>query len=95
MLPQEAIGFDQQGSYVMVVNEKNTVERRNVVPGARVDNQRVVEEGLKGDEWVVVNGVLRAMPGRPVTPQKQEATAPAGQAQTAAGTAGGERRAGQ
>jgi RND family efflux transporter MFP subunit len=78
-LPQEAIGFDQQGSYVMVVNEKNIVERRNVVPGARVGDQRVVEEGLKGDEWVVVIGVLRAIPGREVSPQKGQPGKPEGQ----------------
>jgi RND family efflux transporter MFP subunit len=95
LTPQAAIGFDQQGFYVLLVNENNLVERRGVTLGAQVDDLRVIEDGLKGDEWVVVNGILRAMPGRPVTPQKQEAAAPAGQEQTAAGTAGGERRAGQ
>ena len=28
-------------------------------------------EGLQGDEWVITNGLLRAIPGRPVTPAKE------------------------
>ena len=32
-----------------------------------------MEEGLKGDEWVVVEGVLKAIPGRRVNPEKQAA----------------------
>ncbi|MHC1745192.1 MAG: efflux RND transporter periplasmic adaptor subunit [Syntrophobacteraceae bacterium] len=78
VVPQEAVGFDQQGSYVMIVNEKNIVERRNVVPGARVGDLRVVEEGLTGDEWVVVIGVLKAIPGREVAPQKAPSGKPEG-----------------
>jgi RND family efflux transporter MFP subunit len=95
LVSQVAVGFDQQGFYVLVVNENNLVERRGVTVGAPVDDLRVIEEGLKGDEWVVVNGILRAIPGRPVTPQKQEPAATVGQEQTVPGTASGERRAAQ
>jgi RND family efflux transporter MFP subunit len=77
LLPQ-AIGFDQQGLYVLVVNEKNTVERRAVTPGTEVDGWRVVESGLAGPEWVVVKGVLKAIPGRKVTPEQEKLTPPAG-----------------
>jgi RND family efflux transporter MFP subunit len=96
LVPQVAVGFDQQGFYVLVVDDKNLVERRGVTLGTQVDDLRVVEEGLKSDEWVVVNGLLRAMPGRPVTPQKQSPAAPANQEKATAGTAavhGGERSA--
>ncbi len=75
VIPVPALGFDQQGSYVLVVNEKNVVERRSVTMGTEVDGLRVVEEGLQGDEWVVVEGVLKAIPGRPVTPEKKESKA--------------------
>ena len=37
---------------------------------------RVIEEGLSADELYVVNGLLRARPGLPVSPQIQEATPP-------------------
>ncbi len=83
-IPQVALGFDQQGPFVLVVNEKNIVERRSVTQGAEVETFRVVEEGLKGDEGVVVDGVLKAIPGRAVTPEKKELQAPAPQHEGAA-----------
>lgn len=76
LVPEVAIGLDQQGSYVLVVNEKNVVERRRVGTGPAVDSLRAIEEGLKGEEWVVVNGLLKAAPGRPVTPERDGAARP-------------------
>jgi RND family efflux transporter MFP subunit len=69
LVPEVAIGNDQQGSYVLTINEKNGVERRSVKTGTRVDDMRVIEEGLKGKEQVIVNGLLRAIPGRQVNPE--------------------------
>ncbi len=46
------------------------VERRNVKTGPQKRYSYVIEEGLKGDEWVVTNGVLKAIPGKPVTPER-------------------------
>ena len=79
LVPEVAIGNDQQGSYVLVVNEKNVVERRGVKTGPVVDNLRVIEEGLKGKEWVIVKGLLKAAPGRQVTPEQEGAAPPRGQ----------------
>jgi RND family efflux transporter MFP subunit len=76
LVPDTAIGFDQLGPFVKIVNDKHVVERRQVKLGNQVDNDRVVLEGLQGDEWVVVAGLLRAIPGRTVTPEK--ATEPPG-----------------
>jgi RND family efflux transporter MFP subunit len=75
LVPQVAVSFDQQGSYVLVVNDKNMVERRGVTPGPKIDDFSVIEDGLKGQEWVVVQGILRAIPGRQVTPVKEEPAA--------------------
>jgi len=72
LVPQEAIGFDQRGSYVLVVNGNNMVQRSSVRTGTLVDHLRVVEEGLTGKEWVVIRGVQKAIPGRPVTPERQD-----------------------
>jgi hypothetical protein len=44
----------------------------------------VVLEGLTGKEWVVVTGLLRAIPGRQVTPEKNSAKAEAGGAKPTA-----------
>jgi RND family efflux transporter MFP subunit len=71
LVPEVAIGHDQQGSYVFVVNEKNVVERRSVKTGPAVDALRAVDDGLTGKEWVIVNGLLKAGPGRQVTPQRE------------------------
>jgi RND family efflux transporter MFP subunit len=75
LVPDAAIGHDQQGSYVFVVNEKNVVERRSVKTGPAVDALRAIDDGLKGEEWIVVNGLVKAAPGRPVTPEREGGTA--------------------
>ena len=80
LVPEVAIASDQQGSYVFVVNEKNIVERRNVKTGPVVDDLRAIEEGLKGKEWVIVNGLLKAAPGRQVTPEQEAGASQRGQA---------------
>jgi RND family efflux transporter MFP subunit len=71
LVPQEAIGYDQRGSYVLVVNEENVVQRVSVRTGTLVNHLRVVEEGLTEKDWVVIKGVQKATPGRRVTPEKQ------------------------
>ena len=79
VVPDVAMGYDQLGPYVLVVDDKNVVQRRGVKTGAKVDDRRVIEEGLTGDESVIISGQLRAIPGRPVTPVKETpALTPAG-----------------
>jgi RND family efflux transporter MFP subunit len=76
LVPEVAVANDQEGSHVLIVNEKNVVERRGVKTGPPVDNLRAVEEGLTGKEWVVINGLLRAAPGRQVTPEREGVAPP-------------------
>src|SRR5215813_13541778 len=76
LVPEVAIGHDQQGSYLFVVNEKNVVERRSVRTGPSLDTLRAIDDGLKGTERVIVNGLLRAAPGRQVTPEQEGGTRP-------------------
>ena len=75
LVPEVAIGHDQQGAYVFVVNDKNVVERRNVKTGPAVESLRAIDKGLTGKEWVIVNGLLKAAPGRQVTPEREAAHA--------------------
>jgi RND family efflux transporter MFP subunit len=84
LIPEVAIGYDQQGPYVMVVNDKNVVERRAVKLGTQEDDYRVVAEGLGADDWVIVNGLLRAVPGKQVTPEKETLPGPGGKKQAPA-----------
>jgi RND family efflux transporter MFP subunit len=72
LISERAIGTDQQGTYVMIVNAENTVERRDVKTGQRIDGLIVIEDGLQADDRVVVKGVQRARPGRKVAPGQVE-----------------------
>lgn len=78
LVPEAAIGYDQLGSYVLVVDDQNVVQRRSVKIGVKKEERRVIETGLQGNEWVITDGLLRAIPGRPVTPAKEgQSAAPA------------------
>lgn len=67
LLPEDAIGFDQAGPYVLVVDSQNLAARRGVTLGPRVNRQYAIEAGVGADDRVIVNGQARAIPGRPVT----------------------------
>ena len=67
-VPDAVVGYDQAGHYVLVVGADNKVERRSVEIGVLNDRLRQIASGLKGDEKVVIDGVLKAVPGSAVTP---------------------------
>jgi RND family efflux transporter MFP subunit len=75
LVPDVAIGSDQGGRYVLVVNKDNVVEQRKVEIGPLVDTMRVIDQGLSADDRVLVSGMLRAIPGQKVDPQIQAAAA--------------------
>lgn len=72
LVPDAALGSDQAGRYVLVVNGENVVEQRKVRAGQLDGELRVIESGLKDDDRVVVAGLLRAIPGQKVDPQLQK-----------------------
>jgi RND family efflux transporter MFP subunit len=72
LVPDVALGSDQAGRYVLVVNRENVVEQRKVLTGPLEGDLRVIETGLKPDDRVVTNGLLRAIPGQKVDPQLQK-----------------------
>jgi RND family efflux transporter MFP subunit len=80
LVPDVALGSDQAGTYVLVVNKENVVEQRRVEVGPTNDAMRVIEKGLGEADRVVVSGMLRVIPGQKVDPQMQTAaaSAPAG-----------------
>ncbi|WP_249734251.1 efflux RND transporter periplasmic adaptor subunit [Bradyrhizobium sp. sGM-13] len=69
LVPDVALGSDQAGRYVLVVNGENVVEQRKVRVGPLEGELRVIEEGLKADDRVITAGLLRAIPGQKVDPQ--------------------------
>jgi RND family efflux transporter MFP subunit len=64
-----AVGSDQGGRYVLVVNKDNVVEQRKVDPGQLIGELRVIEKGLTKDDRVVIGGIMRAIPGQKVEPE--------------------------
>jgi hypothetical protein len=71
LVPDAALGNDQGGRYVLVVDKDNVVEQRKVTIGPKVGDLRAIDSGLKPDDRVVVAGILRAVPGQKVDPQLQ------------------------
>ena len=69
LVADRAIGTDQSKRFVLVVNHEGTAQYRAVRIGRMVDGLRVIEEGLKPGELIVVNGLQRVRPNTPVTPQ--------------------------
>jgi RND family efflux transporter MFP subunit len=71
LVSETAIGTDQSQKFVLVVSDQGVVEKRFVKTGPlQDDGLRVIGEGLKSGEWIVVNGLQRARPGKPVAPQR-------------------------
>ncbi|MBD1390446.1 efflux RND transporter periplasmic adaptor subunit [Neiella sp. HB171785] len=68
LIEQRAISQDQQGHFVMVVKDDNTVEKRIIKVGNQQGIYWHVEEGLSAGERVVINGLQRIRPGITVDP---------------------------
>lgn len=82
LLPDQAVGTDQAQKFVWVVNQENQVEYRKVVLGAHIGQSRVIKEGLKAEEWVVIEGIQKLKPGLKVNPERIELTGRDGSARS-------------
>jgi len=69
LVPDAAIATDQSRRIVFVVREDDTVEARPVVLGPLDEGLRVIREGLKAEDRVIVDGIQRARVGAKVSPQ--------------------------
>lgn len=70
MVEDRAVGSDQRGNFLLIVNDKNVVEYRPVKLGIASGGMRVVEEGIQATDWVIINGLQRAPPGSEVKPER-------------------------
>ena len=77
VVPNSAIGNDQEGDYVLVADANDLVVRHSVVKGPRTKNGCAIRSGLAADDRVIVVGLLRAKPGAKVTPVSATAGEPA------------------
>jgi RND family efflux transporter MFP subunit len=72
LLPDTAIATDQSRKIAFVVKDDDTVEARAVVLGPLDGGLRVIREGLKAEDRVIVDGLQRARVGAKVNPHKAE-----------------------
>jgi membrane fusion protein (multidrug efflux system) len=64
-VPQAALIADQEGTYVFVVEDGKAAIRR-IKPGGEIGQDVIVNDGLKGGEQVIVEGLQSIRPGQPV-----------------------------
>lgn len=69
LVPEEALGTDQDSRVVFIVGPDNVVGQRKVRIGPRREGYRIIREGLKGDELIVVNGLAKVRPGTKIDPK--------------------------
>jgi multidrug efflux system membrane fusion protein len=76
LVPEQAVGNDQDKKFVYVVGADNKVQFRQVSLGESIDGARVVRTGLKDGERVVVNGLQKIAPNTPVDAREAGADIP-------------------
>ncbi len=70
LISDRAVGTDQSQKFVFALGENNTVVYRTVKLGGSVDGKRIVRDGLRAGDQVVVNGLQRIRPGMTVAPER-------------------------
>ncbi len=80
VLPNAALGNDQEGDYVLVVESGDIVARRSIVKGPLTRNGCGIRSGIASTDRVIINGIMKARPGTKVKPLQ----ASAGQQSTSA-----------
>jgi HlyD family secretion protein len=71
VLPQTAVLNDDKGSYVLIVNAENKVERRSVHVSGIVQNGVTIGDGIRGDERVVTTAGAFLQVGELVVPVQE------------------------
>jgi multidrug efflux system membrane fusion protein len=87
LIEDRAVGTDQSQSFVLVLGADNKLEYRAIQPGRIVDGLRIVRQGLKPEDVVVVSGLQRVRPGAQVKPNMTTMGAPGADATATAAAA--------
>jgi multidrug efflux system membrane fusion protein len=66
LIDDRAVSTDQAKKFVLLLDEKDHAQYREVVLGATVDGLRIVSSGLEKGDRIVVEGLQRVHPGDPV-----------------------------
>jgi RND family efflux transporter MFP subunit len=70
LIDDRAVNTDQSQKYVLVLAAGNRIEYRRIRLGRVIDGLRIVREGLKPGEVIVVSGTQRVHPGLVVNPER-------------------------
>jgi len=70
LIPERALGFDQNKKFVYVVGADNKVAYREVELGKQVQSRRVVLKGVQAGDRIVVDGVQRLRPNTAVVAEE-------------------------
>jgi len=76
-VPQRAVTVTPTAANVFVVGAKDLVESRPVKLGALEGDYWIIQSGLEPGERIIVDGLQKAAPGKPVKPVLASAAAPA------------------
>jgi RND family efflux transporter MFP subunit len=75
LIPDTAIASDQSRKIVFVVKDDDTVEAKAVTLGALDEGLRIIKDGLKPEDRVIIDGLQRARVGQKVSPHPVPAAA--------------------
>lgn len=89
LVDERAVSTDQDKRFVLVLDDSNHAQYREVRVGAMQDGLRVVESGLKAGERIVVNGLQRVRPGALIAPTEVPMQAPGSESPKLASAARG------
>ena len=71
-VPEEAVGTDLSGRYVLLIGEGDIIRQKAVRVGEKHGNLRRIISGISKGDRIVVSGIQRALPGRRVAPERTE-----------------------
>ncbi len=66
LIPQAAIAQDENGNFVMAVNNDNIVEEKRVVLGDTLEDKQIVLDGLNADDRIIIQGLQKVKNGQKV-----------------------------
>jgi RND family efflux transporter MFP subunit len=87
LVRDDALGTNQQGSYLLVLGKDDVVEQKQVKTGQKEGALRVITSGLDAGDWVVTQGIQQAIPGSKVAPENSDMNAATADASGTAATA--------
>lgn len=75
LIPDSAIATDQSEKFVMVIDAGNKARRHKIEIGPRAQGLRIVRDGLRGGEKILIRGLQRVRPGGAVEAAFEETVA--------------------